>query len=450
MSKKKFTCKMVFMCMFVLGITVFTSCSLSIGRKSGQVAATPVADTRAVSGVVMQNDTQQSQLQIRELDTDIVDTLTYGATSTVKDRYQSDIDGSQIEIGQIYTVTYRISDAKIEIAEVPEDVWEYQDVKKFSFDGDEHMMQLAGEKYQYDTKTYFASSTSVIDPMEFSSQDVLTVRGIGIKVYSAVRTSGHGYIRLANYNDFMGGMAEVGDKIIVPIAQNMLITAGEGTYRLTLSKTGASATKTVTVKNDTEVVVDFSDYVPTTKNIGEVTFDVEPEGADVALNGTVIDYSKPVRLNYGKYKVTVSMTGYETYSGVLDVEEASKTISIDLIEADDEDTESTATSTPATSSTSSSDSSSDSSDSSTVTKQIDSDHTITVSAPEGASVYLDNVYKGMAPCTFTKIIGSQTITLSETGYVTKSYSVDILDDDNNTKLSFADLVKDDTVASSTQ
>lgn len=448
MSKKKFTCNTIILCMLVLCMAVFTSCSLSTRRQSGQVAATPEVETRAVSGVVIQNDTQNSQLQIRELDTDTVDTLSYGATSTVTDQYKSEIEGTQIEVGQIYTVTYRLSDAKIEVAEVTEDVWEYQDVKKFSFNGDENMMQLAGGKYQYDTKTYFASSTSTIEPMEFSSQDVLTVRGIGIKVYSAVRTSGHGYIRLTNYNDFMGGMAEVGDKIIVPIAQNMLITAGEGTYRLTLSKTGASATKTVTVKNDTEVVVDFSDYVPTTKNIGEVTFDVEPEGADVALNGTTINYSKPVRLNYGKYKVTVSMTGYQTYSGVLNVAEPSKTISIDLIEASDEDEESTASASPSASSTSSSDSDSSStsdssSDSDTVTKQIDSDHTITISAPEGASVYLDNVYKGMVPCTFTKIVGSQTITLSETGYVTKSYSVDILDDDNNTKLSFADLVKDE-------
>lgn len=52
-----------------------------------------------------------------------------------------------------------------------------------------------------------------------------------------------------------------------------------------------------------------------------------------------------------------------------------------------------------------------------------------MTAPEGAEVYLDNVYKGIVPCKFTKVIGSQTITLSKSGYVTKSYSVDILDDD---------------------
>ena len=62
-----------------------------------------------------------------------------------------------------------------------------------------------------------------------------------------------------------------------------------------------------------------------------------------------------------------------------------------------------------------------------------------VSAPEGAEGYLDIVYKGLAPCTFTKVIGSQTITLRKDGYTTKSYSVDVLDDDQDVKFSFSDL-----------
>ena len=40
------------------------------------------------------------------------------------------------------------------------------------------------------------------------------------------------------------------------------------------------------------------------------------------------------------------------------------------------------------------------------------------------------------------MIGSQTVTLSQTGYVTKSYSIDILDDDEDVTLKFADLVKE--------
>ena len=65
-------------------------------------------------------------------------------------------------------------------------------------------------------------------------------------------------------------------------------------------------------------------------------------------------------------------------------------------------------------------------------------------------MYLDNVYKGLAPCTFTKVIGSQTITLRKEGYNTKSYSVDVLDDDQDVKYSFSDLtVKEETTETTT-
>ena len=136
----------------------------------------------------------------------------------------------------------------------------------------------------------------------------------------------------------------------------------------------------------------------------------------------------------------VAMTGYTTYTGTLDVEEKASTVRIDLVEEKADTTKTTAKPSSTSSKTST-----DDTDSTTRTKKMDSDHTITVSAPEGAEVYLDNVYKGLAPCTFTKVIGSQTITLRKDGYTTKSYSVDVLDDDQDVKFSFSDLgVKEET------
>ena len=430
----------IYCCVITLFVTTLTSCSVRQKRMrqgSYSVQNSPSVDTQMVKGIVVRNDSEKKQLQIRELDTDEINTLAYGASSIFTDKYKEEKDGEQIEAGMILQADYRKDDGWIVSAKVPEDVWEYQAVKKFSFAGDEKMMQVAGKKYQYSGMTYFASGNESIEPMEFNSQDVLTVRGIGIRVYSAVRTAGHGYIRLTNYEDFVGGMAEISNSLMVPVSDNMLITVAEGTYRVTLCKRRASATKTATVRSDEETVVDFSDYVAKAENIGEVTFHVEPEGAEMYLNGTAINYSKPIALRYGKYNIVVSLTGYETYSGVLEVAQPSvgSPININLLEKKAEVATSSPTKAPVASS------SSDSSDK--VTKKIDSNHTITVSAPEGVEVYLDNVYKGLAPCTFTKVIGSQTITLRDEGYVTKSYSVDILDDDKNAKFSFAELVAEE-------
>lgn len=399
------------------------------------VKNSPSADTQTMTGIIVRNDSDKKQLQVRELDSNEITTLAYGAASVITNKYKEETEGEQIESGMILQMDYRSNDGWIVSAGVPDDVWEYQDVKKFSFTSDENMMQVAGEKYQYSNMTYFGSGSGSVEPMEFNSQDVLTVRGIGFRVYSAVRTAGHGYIRLTNYKDFIGGMAEIGSSMMVPISDNMLITAAEGTYRVTLCRRRASATKTATVRSDEETVLDFSDYVAKAENIGEVTFNIEPEGAEMYLNGTAVNYSKPIALRYGKYNIVVSLTGYETYSGVLEVAQPSvdSPIRIDLVEKKAETSTSSPTKSPTASPIPSS--------TDKVTKKIDSNHTITVSAPEGVEVYLDNVYKGLAPCTFTKVIGSQTITLSDEGYVTKSYSVDILDDDKNAKFSFAELVK---------
>ncbi|MCD7826647.1 MAG: PEGA domain-containing protein [Clostridiaceae bacterium] len=429
----------LFGCLLLIFLSV-TGCSIAKSDATDSGSEAEAEQTQSLRGIVVENDQEQKQLLIQDMDQSIVSTLTYGSSSVITDKYEEQISGESVSLGMILDISYQIRDAKIVTAEVPEDAWEYQDVSKFSFSSDESMMKVAGERYKYTDTTFFSSGEKEISQMEYSDQDVLTVRGIGIYVYSVVRTSGHGYIRLKNYDDFVGGMAVVSNKIIVQITENMLITAAEGTYRLSLTKKGMTATKTVNVENDKEVEVDFSDYVATTTNIGEITFNIVPDGADLTISGTSVDYTKPITLNYGKYNITVSLTGYETYSGVLNVQEPSKTITIDLVEevAETEDDES-ATATP--SATESSESDDD-----TVTKQIDSDHTITVSAPVGVEVYLDNVYKGLTPCTFTKIIGSQTITLSDDGYVTKSYSVDILDDDKDVTLSFDDLVESSATA----
>jgi len=421
----------------VLFVGILSSCgTVRRTRAVRKPAATQEEDLLTVTGIVVQNDTKGKTMQIRELDSDGISNLTYGAASAFQNAYQEAIDGSEVGLGWILQADYRRKDARIVSASVPENAWEYQDIRKFDFSADEGTLNLGDRRYQYSGLTYFASDGVAITPMELSSQDVLTVRGIGIQAYSVVRTGGHGYIRLANYQDFMGGIVEVGDSLMLPVSKNMLITMAEGTYRLTLLKRATAATKTVTVQKDKEVTVDFSTYTPKKTNIGEVKFNIEPEGASLYINGNPIKYSKPVVLHYGKYKVAVTMAGYEPYSGILEVAQSFSTIHIDLPEKHEE-------ATPSPSPTPTSTVTVEEEDDSQITKKIDSSHKITVSAPKGAEVYLDNVYKGFTPCSFTKVIGSQTITLSSPGYVTKSYKVDILDDNSDVTLSFADLVKDE-------
>ena len=72
----------------------------------------------------------------------------------------------------------------------------------------------------------------------------------------------------------------------------------------------------------------------------------------------------------------------------------------------------------------------------------DSNHTITIQAPADVEVYQDNLYMGIAPVTYKKTEGSHTITLRKTGYVTKSYQIEVTDDDRDLVYSFPELVSE--------
>lgn len=436
---------------FVVVLMVFTSCSVRKRTRTNVNASrtSKVQDekTHTMTGVIVNVDRELGQVTVRELESDVDTILDYNALSEIIDKYGVKITGDELKNGQIMDVTYNTENSRVVSMDIPEEVWEYQEVDKFSFDGEENSLSLAGRKYQYTDWTYFSSLDSKIQMMELNDNDIITVRGIGTKVYSVTRTRGHGYIRLANYSYFIGGTLNVGNSIILPVTENMLVAAAEGSYRVTLAKGSTKAMKNVVVKDGSETRLDFSEYKTEVKNVGSITFDIEPYGADLYINGSAVDYSSPVALNYGEYNIKVEMTGYTTYTGILDVEKAGDIIKIDLIEenasvASQESTPKPSGTTGASKNGSDKEDDDDNDGDDVTTKKIDSNHTITVSAPEGAEVYLDNIYKGLAPCTFTKVIGSQTITLSKPGYQTKSYSIDILDDNKNVKLGFSELAED--------
>ena len=64
---------------------------------------------------------------------------------------------------------------------------------------------------------------------------------------------------------------------------------------------------------------------------------------------------------------------------------------------------------------------------------------LTIEAPEGVEVYQDNLYMGIAPVTYVKTAGEHTITLRKTGYITRSHTIFVTDDDNDVTYAFPDL-----------
>jgi hypothetical protein len=63
-----------------------------------------------------------------------------------------------------------------------------------------------------------------------------------------------------------------------------------------------------------------------------------------------------------------------------------------------------------------------------------------IDAPEGVEAYLDGNYIGITPTSFDKVAGSYVISLRKTGYQTRSYTLQIDNEEKDLNYTFSELI----------
>lgn len=354
----------------------------------------------------------------------------YSGGTEILTKNEKQISSESLEVGQVVDVYLDPETKRLARLQVSGDILEYDNVKDLVVNIDEKYIEINDVRYKYGSGFTVFSNGQPVDIQEVARTDEVTFRGVKGKAYSLVVTRGHGYIKPKKYKDFIGGTLTVGGVMIVPVTEKMLVPVPEGTYEVSMKNGDFIGSRTVSVERDKQFVLDMSLFKSTMADMGQVIFDIDPIGAELYVNGSLADYSKPVSLKYGKHSVRVVLDGYATYAGVIDVQSANPTIRISLADeeaevADDSDDTSV--------------SKEESDSKSQVSEQYDNLHNITVSTPLGASVYMDGTYMGTAPCSFAKKIGTVTITLFMKGCTTKSYTMTTTDDSKDVQWSFPDL-----------
>ncbi len=494
MRYKRFTTAFLFLFLFSILLTGCgsTDTSSSQNRESVSSHGTAIKDEEKenydteIFGVVKAIDSVKKSVTIYDINNQLDMVFTYTSGTDIRDSYDKMITMDQIELGEIVDGYYYYSNRKLTKLHINKEAWTYNGVDTLSMNQTENIITIAKKKYQYDERIVITDGKNLLEPIDLNGRDELTAKGIGKYIYSLRVTKGHGYIRLTGEEAFLGGTIEVGYGIIVPIVEDMLIVAREGSYRVVLENGELQAVKEIKLLRDEEITLDFSDYEPVEERIGYVDFRIEPLGADLYINGQLINYAEPVKLNYGEHIVRVAMTGYEDFTGILNIGESTSTVRISLAEEKEEDNDDESSHSSKSSSntktegssdnssnnnsgkenTNSSDSSGNHSDNgssgsvttdgeesdttleeshssegtaSMGTTEIDEEHTITIQNPDGAKVYLDGTLKGTIPITIPKEIGTHTITLSKNGYTTKSYTVEVKNDGKNITFNFPDM-----------
>ncbi len=419
------------------------------------------AQDEGIQGILLNLDTEEKQMDFQDIKSGKVYEIPYDDNLKISSKHGNVMSMAELSYGEIYKLFYTRSLKKLTGIQVSDTAWTYTDVTRFSFDENKKIMMIGDEAYKITKDLKIFSQEREARIMDITEMDTLIVRGVDKEVSSVVVDKGHGYLRILNDAYFVGGWIEIGQDIIKPITEDMLIPAGEGDYLVRVTNRGYAGEERIKIIRDKESKLDLSRMDIEEVAIGHVLFKISPDYARLYIDDEITEFEERVPLEYGIHAVRVECVGYKTINSNIRVGSDYAEIDITMDE-DDSDTTSSSSTTASTSLTSSSSSSSSTADTvsnnyvssntvssnsterrtSSTTDVISSQKKIYVQEPSGAEVYLDGNYIGIAPASTVKVTGSHVITLSRDGYKTKSYTVNIGNDGNDVTFSFSALTQE--------
>lgn len=450
--------KMVCQLLIVLMSVVFVGCTESTVQDGQTQLKEGLAklyqagsyDSQDMAAVV-KLDTVNKTITLRNMEKARNYTLQYDATLSMEDKYGTTMDISQVQIGDFVQVRFLLDKKQAVSLAYVKDYWEYTDVQKFSMDEEEGVMIIGSERYLLHENVMVFSEGVMVRLMDINAADVLTVWGNEQTIYGIVVTSGHGYLRLTNDSYFIGGWIEIGQMIIRRITEDMLIVVPEGEYQVRISGGGNVGTKQLLMQRNAEVELDLSDIEVKEPLYCEVTFQITPEDAmpRIYVNNQEVSEGEGLLLEYGVHTLNIHATGYESMAMYLKVGSSSYTFhyALTAIETEEDessgedeqmdDTTSDGTDTEDVTGTTSDVEAETSETSDTTTT---AEHYLYIDSPDGAEVYIDGNYQGIAPLNIRKKEGSYVITLRRTGYQTRSYTIYVDGEEEDSHYAFSSLV----------
>ena len=398
-------------------------------------------------------------------------TLTYDGTTRFYDKYFGAMAPAQLSSGLVCDITFLKSTKHLNTFMVSPDAWSLTGVGRYEIDAASSSMKIGDQTYSYGKELQIFSEGKKAEMIDINPADRLSARGISHEVLSLSIDEGHGYLRLENDEYFLGGWITVADTVISRITKDMLLSVPEGKCQVHIENQGHMAEKTVSIKRNAETVLNLGDVEIEEVKEGRIIFTLNPEDAELKIDGELTDASEPVVLDYGLHRLDLSAEGYESLTRYIRVAAEGANVSLELSPVKKEEERQQGTLMPGEMSVSGNSISGNGILGSSVSgngilgnyvsgnggessflpsnpaityiteaqTQEASDYRVRLEAPAGVEAYVDGGYVGVLPVDFAKIPGSHVITLRLEGFRTRSYTVEIDSSQKDVSFSFAAL-----------
>lgn len=411
------------------------------------------------TAILLNYNSEEQNIQFQNIQTAKKYTLSFDGATRLYDKYGQPATLAQLTPGMLVKIQFFKEKKHLTTLSESTDGFHLEHVDKYKLDTTNHTFVYQNKTYRLNSHLSILSDTKEISLSDICAEDILSLWGYSDQIYSIQIEKGHGYLRLQNETYFIDGWIEIGQNIIKKITEDMLITVPEGTYEVTVSHNGSRATQNINFIRNEEIAWDLGTVEIALPKTGTILFTITPDNAKVVIDGSVSDISQPVELTYGVHQITITASGYDTLAKYIKVGAPSANMAIDLEKNSEETTNEEKSEEKAdTETTAEANQSNDTQEQTTEEKgeaktsettdetetqsveTASSTYKVHIDSPQGVEVYLDGNYIGIAPVDFKKESGSHIVTLRKDGYQTRSYTLEIDDEQKDINFSFSDLV----------
>ncbi|MCR5432547.1 MAG: PEGA domain-containing protein [Lachnospiraceae bacterium] len=413
---------------------------------------------------------------------------TFTAATDIRTSYGKSISSALLKVGDIVVV--ETSDGtKLDSINGEGDFKTHKDVMRFKIDKSIGRITAGNTVYKYDDRLLILDGVRFINIDDLNSLDVISLYHKDNTVFFIKVVSSHGFLSFTGSEDFEGGTITIsGVNTSYQLTQDLSIPLSVGDYSVYVDNLELSASADIRIESHKTAVFDLSPFGRVPITYGDVTFNINPEGALLYIDGVNTLYNEPVSIPEGSHSVRVELGGYISFSGTIQVSSTGGTFNIslppapvnietppedilynetdegdDYIDSDDdidseasdtsEETDSShndfifddTTSDPSDPSEDNTDSAALGSDDNTEGIVSSNGQKLIISCTEGTSVYVNGTHvstvSGGSAVSEKPRPGTVTVRLVLDGYISRTYTVTIEDDGEDAEFTFPDMVK---------
>lgn len=267
----------------------------------------------------------------------------YGMDTKFYDKYGGGTTLSAFEPGLMVTLGPVTGDGILSSIQISADVWEYDDICRFSVDPSLKMLKIADRKFRYDDGIHVFSKGKKVTIEDIEQGDILSVIGVDKQILSVRITIAQGTLKLENTELFEGSFLQLGDKIFTEITPELTLKVPEGKYTLTVANNGWGGSRKVKIKRGETTRVDLDELKGSGPNYGKVRFLIDEEDAVLMVDGEEKKAGEVLKLTYGRHSVAVYASDYGVWKRNLFVNSKETTLVVSLKDEQEQEEQETQT-----------------------------------------------------------------------------------------------------------